>query len=188
MGSGVRDLAGRLVDLGGDPRGDASSAGLLAAQAIGRWGNYFNQELFGEPTRLPWGLEIDLAHRPKGFEQYSTFHPTFLYESLYCLALLALLLWVERRFTLRRGQSFAFYLATYTFGRFWLENLRIDYAHTILGLRVNAWVSLLVCLGSAGWFVWLGRHGRVDPKRYPDARGAGADGLPATVSGAPPES
>jgi prolipoprotein diacylglyceryl transferase len=167
---------------------DAIAAGLLAAQGIGRWGNYFNQELFGEPTRLPWGLEIDLAHRPKGFEQFSTFHPTFLYESLYCLALLALLFWVERRFTLRRGQSFAFYVSTYTFGRFWLENLRIDFAHTILGLRLNAWVSLLACVGATTWFIWLARHGRVDPKRYPEAAASGADGPPARVSGATPES
>jgi prolipoprotein diacylglyceryl transferase len=167
---------------------DAIAAGLLAAQGIGRWGNYFNQELFGEPTRLPWGLQIDLAHRPKGFEQFSTFHPTFLYESLYCFALLALLVWVERRYRLRRGQSLAFYLSTYTFGRFWFENLRIDFAHTILGLRLNAWVSLLVCLASAAWFFWLGRNGTLDPKRYPDPAEADAGDTPTPVAGAPPES
>lgn len=148
---------------------DAIAAGLIVAQAIGRWGNYFNQELFGEPTRLPWGLEIDRVHRPAGYTQFTTFHPTFLYESLYLLALLGILLAVERRFVLRRGQSFSLYLAMYTFGRFWFENLRIDPAHTVLGLRVNAWVSLSACVGAAAWFVWLGRHGTVDPTRYLDA-------------------
>jgi phosphatidylglycerol---prolipoprotein diacylglyceryl transferase len=151
---------------------DAMVAGLIVAQAIGRWGNYFNQELFGEPTRLPWGLEIDPAHRPAGFTQFTTFHPTFLYESLYLLILLAVLVTVERRFVLRRGQSLALYLAGYTFGRFWFENLRIDPAHTILGLRVNAWVSLLVCAGAAAWFVWLARRGTVDASRYPDSAAA----------------
>src|SRR6516225_6843866 len=110
---------------------DAIAPGLLVAQALGRWGNYFNQELFGKPTTLPWGLEIDLAHRPPGYTQYATFQPTFLYESLYCVAALGVLLWVERRFRLRlkRGQVFALYIVLYTFGRFWFELLRIDPAH-----------------------------------------------------------
>ena len=148
---------------------DAIAPGVVIAQAIGRWGNYFNQELFGEPTRLPWGLKIDPAHRPVGYQQFSTFHPTFLYESLYLLAILWVLLQVERRHRMRRGQSLALYLALYTFGRFWFENLRIDPAHTILGLRVNAWVSLGACIGGVVWFWWLERHGSVDPRRYPDA-------------------
>jgi prolipoprotein diacylglyceryl transferase len=156
---------------------DAIAAGLLVAQAIGRWGNYFNQELFGEPTRLPWGLEIDRAHRPAGYTQFTTFHPTFLYESLYLLVLLGILLSVERRVTLHRGQSFALYLAMYTVGRFGLENLRIDPAHTVFGLRVNAWVSLVVGLGATAWFVWLGRHTTVDP-----GRDAGADRTVDSVS------
>ena len=148
---------------------DAIAPGLLAAQAIGRWGNWFNQELFGEPTKLPWGLEIDVLNRPKGFAGYATFHPTFLYESLYCLALLGLLLWVERRWRLRTGQLSALYLATYCFGRFWLENLRIDDAKLVGPLRVNASVSLLVMLVGIGWFLWAGRHGSVDEGRYPNA-------------------
>jgi prolipoprotein diacylglyceryl transferase len=148
---------------------DAIVPGLLVAQAIGRFGNWFNQELFGEPTTLPWGLEIDPAHRPPGFEQFATFHPTFLYESLYCLALVGVLLWAERRWTLRNGQSSAIYLAGYCFGRFWLENLRIDEAKLVGPLRVNAWVSLLAMFLGVGWFVWAGRNGRVDPGRYPDA-------------------
>jgi len=147
---------------------DAIVPGLLVAQAIGRWGNWFNQELFGEPTTLPWAIEIDPAHRPDGFGEFATFHPTFLYESLYCLALAGLLLWVERRWRLRTGQLTALYLATYCFGRFWLEHLRIDEAKLVGGLRVNAWVSLAVMLAGVGWFVWAGRHGRVDSGRYPD--------------------
>jgi prolipoprotein diacylglyceryl transferase len=147
---------------------DAIVPGVVLAQAIGRFGNWFNQELFGEPTDLPWGLEIDLVHRPAGFAQFETFHPTFLYESLYCLALFGVLLLVERRFTVRNGQTAALYLAGYCFGRFWLENLRIDDAKLIGPLRVNAWVSLLVMLIGVAWFLWAHRNGRVDPGRYPE--------------------
>ncbi len=146
---------------------DAIVPGLILAQAIGRFGNYFNQELFGEPTKLPWGLEIDPVHRPAGFGQYATFHPTFLYESIYCLLVLAALLWVERRWRLHTGQLGALYLALYCFGRFWLENLRIDDAPLVGPLRVNAWVSLLVMFVGVAWFVWAGRHREVDPGRYP---------------------
>lgn len=141
------------------PLMDCIAPGLLAAQAIGRWGNYFNQELFGGPTKLPWGLEISPSKRPPGYLNDTTFHPTFLYESLYCLFLLGVVLWVERRFRLRKGQMLALYLATYTFGRFFFENMRIDPAHEIFGMRLNAWVSAIVCIVSIAWFVWLGRHG-----------------------------
>lgn len=139
---------------------DCIAPGLLAAQAIGRWGNWFNQELFGGPTDLPWGLEISPGNRPAGFVNVETFHPTFLYESLYCLFLLGVLLAVERRFRLRKGQAFALYLAMYTFGRFFFENLRVDPANEIFGMRVNAWMSILVFLFGVGWFLWLGRRGR----------------------------
>ena len=138
---------------------DCIAPGLLAAQAIGRWGNYFNQELFGRPTDLPWGLEISPAKRPPGYLHDTTFQPTFLYESLYCLFLLGVVLWVERRFRLRKGQMLALYLATYTFGRFFFEAMRIDPANEIFGVRINSWVSAIVCILSIGWFVWLGRHG-----------------------------
>jgi prolipoprotein diacylglyceryl transferase len=148
---------------------DAIVPGLLVAQAIGRWGNWFNQELFGEPTTLPWGLEIDPPHRPAGFADAATFHPTFLYESLYCLALAGVLLWVERRWRVRSGQLLALYLSGYCFGRFWLENLRIDEAKLVGPLRVNAWVSLLVMVAGAALFLWLRTHGRVDPGRYPES-------------------
>lgn len=138
---------------------DCAAPALFFAQAIGRWGNWFNQELFGRPTDLPWALEIDPAHRPAGYARDATFHPTFLYESIYCLLGGLALLWIDRRFRLRRGQLMALYVVLYTFGRFFFENLRIDEAHEILGLRVNAWVSLGLFAFGVAWFVWLGRHG-----------------------------
>ncbi len=160
---------------------DCVAPGLLAAQAIGRWGNYFNQELFGKPTSLPWALEISPAKRPAGYLNFATFQPTFLYESLYCLALLGIVLAVERRFRLRKGQMFALYLATYTFGRFFFENMRIDPAHHIAGLRLNAWVSAGLCLVGIGWFVWLGRRG----SEYPPGRVPADHHVPATADDVP---
>jgi prolipoprotein diacylglyceryl transferase len=127
------------------------------AQAIGRWGNWFNQELFGRPTDLPWALRIDPAHRPPGYEQYDTFHPTYLYESLWCLIVVGIVLFVERRFRLRPGRLFAVYVAAYTFGRFWIELMRIDPANRIAGLRVNDWVSVVVFAGAIGVLVVSGR-------------------------------
>ena len=137
---------------------DCMGPGIVLAQAIGRWGNYFNQELFGKPTTLPWGLEISLQNRPLGYEKYSTFQPTFLYESLACLAIAGILLLVEHRARLKIGQTFALYVALYTFARFFFETMRIDPAHEIAGMRVNAWVSVFVFLFGIAWFVWLGRH------------------------------
>jgi prolipoprotein diacylglyceryl transferase len=139
---------------------DCMAPGIVLAQAIGRWGNWFNQELFGSPTTLPWGLEISRPNRPLGYVQYATFHPTFLYESLWCLAVFGVLLLAEQRFPLRRGQTFALYVVLYTFARFWFENLRIDPAHDIGPLRVNAWVSMVLFVLGIVWFVWLGRHER----------------------------
>jgi prolipoprotein diacylglyceryl transferase len=137
---------------------DVIAPGVVLAQAIGRWGNYFNQELFGRPTTLPWGLEIDLAHRPPGFTQYATFHPTFLYESLWCLLVFGTLLLVERRYALKRGQVFALYVAMYTFGRIWFEALRIDDATRIFGVRFNLLLSIVLCVFGTLWFIWLGRR------------------------------
>jgi prolipoprotein diacylglyceryl transferase len=123
---------------------DCAAPALPLAQAIGRWGNYFNQELFGRPTGLPWGLRIDPSHRPAAYANVATFHPTFLYESLWDLAVVLIILWVEKRVRLRKGYLFAVYVAVYTFGRFWIESLRIDFAHKFLGLRLNDWVSIAV--------------------------------------------
>jgi prolipoprotein diacylglyceryl transferase len=130
---------------------DAAAPALALAQAIGRWGNYWNQELFGRPTTLPWGLEIDIQNRPDGYTQYATFQPTFLYESLWNLALCGVLLLIDRRHRLRPGRLFVLYIAGYTFARFFIERLRIDTANKILGLRVNEWVSGLMFLGTAGF-------------------------------------
>jgi prolipoprotein diacylglyceryl transferase len=151
------------------PLADAIAPGILVAQAIGRWGNWFNQELFGRPTTLPWGLEIDLAHRPVGYEQYATFQPTFLYESLWMLVVAAFLLWADKRFTMGHGRVFGLYVALYTFGRIWWELLRIDDANHILGVRVNVWVAILVCAGSIMWLIRSarrhpGREEVVDPR------------------------
>jgi len=138
---------------------DCIVPGLFLAQAIGRWGNWFNQELFGKPTSVPWGLEIAPAHRPEGYAQYATFHPTFLYESIYCLLGALALLWIDKHLKLRRGQLTALYVIIYTFGRFFFENLRIDDAHHVAGLRVNAWVCVIGFVAGVVSFLWLHRHG-----------------------------
>jgi prolipoprotein diacylglyceryl transferase len=120
---------------------DCIAPAFALAQAIGRWGNYFNQELYGRPSRLPWAVRID---NPPGYPPHTTFHPTFLYECIWDLIVLALVIWVERRFRIRRGYLIAAYASFYTFGRFWTEYLRIDNAHRFLGLRLNDWTSILV--------------------------------------------
>jgi len=125
---------------------DAVAPGILLAQAIGRLGNYFNQELFGGPTDLPWGLQIDPAHRPVGFEDVATFHPTFLYEALWNVGAALLLIWLDRRYRLGHGRVFWGYIVLYTVGRTWIELLRVDPAEHVLGLRLNVWTSLLLCL------------------------------------------
>ena len=135
------------------PFADALAPALLVAQAMGRWGNWFNQELFGRPTTLPWGLQIDPEHRPPGYGAFATYQPTFLYESLWCLLAAAVIVWVDRRFQLGHGRAFMLYGALYTFGRFWFELLRIDDANHILGLRVNTWVSGLVFVAAVVAFV-----------------------------------
>ncbi len=136
---------------------DALAPGLLFAQAIGRFGNWFNGELFGRPTTLPWGLKIPVALRPAGYETYPTFHPTFLYEALWCVFVALLILLLEKRF--RPGQAFLFYVFAYCVGRFFIESLRIDSAHAFYGLRVNEWMSIFVAV-LAGFLFWnTGRRG-----------------------------
>lgn len=121
---------------------DALAPGVLIAQAIGRWGNWFNAELFGRPTSLPWGLEIPRWARPIGYQSYETFHPTYLYESLWCLAAAILLLLLKRR--LKGGQIFALYVAIYCIGRLAIESIRIDSATLIGGVRINLIVAITV--------------------------------------------
>ncbi|MCH9677755.1 MAG: prolipoprotein diacylglyceryl transferase [Actinomycetia bacterium] len=135
------------------PVADAIAPGLALAQAIGRWGNYFNQELFGSPTTLPWGLEISPENRPSGYGDFSTFHPTFLYESLWLVGVAVVVIWADRRFNLGHGRAFALYVVLYTAGRVWIEALRIDSANEILGLRLNIWTSIIVGLGALAYLV-----------------------------------
>ncbi|MEU0109975.1 prolipoprotein diacylglyceryl transferase [Streptomyces sp. NPDC006251] len=132
---------------------DAVAPGIALGQAIGRWGNWFNQELYGRATTLPWALEIDPAHRPEATPDLATYHPAFLYESLWCLGVVALVVWADRRFRLDRGRAFALYAAAYTVGRFWIEYLRVDEAHHILGLRLNDWTALLVFAAAVAYLV-----------------------------------
>ncbi|SDG58565.1 prolipoprotein diacylglyceryl transferase [Klenkia brasiliensis] len=132
---------------------DALAPGLLVAQAVGRLGNWFNQELFGRPTDLPWGLEIAPRFRPAGFEQFATFHPTFLYELLWNLAAAAVVVWADRRFQLSHGRAFALYVALYCLGRGWIEMLRIDTAEQFLGLRLNVFTAVVVGLCAVAYLV-----------------------------------
>ncbi|MFY9330668.1 MAG: prolipoprotein diacylglyceryl transferase [Candidatus Nanopelagicales bacterium] len=140
------------------PVADAIAPGIAAAQAIGRWGNYFNQELFGAPTTLPWGLEIEVANRPVGYTEFATFHPTFLYESLWMIGVVLVLVWADRRFRMGHGRVFALYVLLYCVGRLWIEALRIDAANTILGLRLNIWTALIVGIGALVYLVWSARR------------------------------
>ncbi len=126
--------------------GDAAAPGIILAQAIGRWGNWFNQELYGKASTLPWAVRIDEKHQI--IPGVSTYQPTFLYEFLWNLVVAGILLVVDRRHRLGRGKLFYLYVALYTFGRLWIEMLRIDTANQILGLRVNVWTSIVVCLGA----------------------------------------
>ena len=132
---------------------DAMAPGIALAQAIGRFGNYFNQELFGKPTTLPWGLEIDPGHRPPGYESFKTFHPTFLYEAIWNLGVMALILLVGRRVKLGHGRAFFLYVAAYTAGRAWIETLRIDTANHFLGLRLNVWTALILFVLAVAAFI-----------------------------------
>jgi prolipoprotein diacylglyceryl transferase len=133
---------------------DAVAPGLLLAQGIGRWGNYWNQELYGKPTSLPWGLEIDPAHRQAGYENHATFHPTFLYEFTWDIIGVFVLLWIDRRFKIRRPGLFILYVIWYTTFRTYEEVLRIDPSNHFAGMRVNFWVSLGVWIVSVLFFVW----------------------------------
>ena len=140
---------------------DAVAPGILIAQAIGRLGNYFNQELFGLPTDLPWGLEIDFGNPayPKGLPMGQLFHPTFAYEMLWSLVGAAILLWLDRKFELRWGKLFGLYLVWYSIGRIWIESIRIDPSEIIAGLRLNVWSAIAgIVVGLAIFYVQSRRH------------------------------
>jgi prolipoprotein diacylglyceryl transferase len=149
---------------------DAAAPALLVAQAIGRIGNYFNQELFGGPTTLPWGLEISPAHRPVGYTQYATFHPTFLYELIWNLLLAGALVWLGRHRTIRPPGLFALYVAGYSFGRIGEELLRVDPAKHILGLRLNFYVASILCIAGIVWFIRIQRAGVANARAGPADR------------------
>lgn len=137
---------------------DAFAPGIVLAQAIGRLGNWFNQELYGRPTDVPWAVSIDPEYRIDGFAQYATYHPTFLYELLWNLGACLALLWLDRRFRLGHGKVFALYVMLYTAGRAWIEHLRIDPAHLIAGFRLNDYVSVAMFLLALLWLLWLIRN------------------------------
>ena len=141
---------------------------IPVAQAIGRWGNWFNQEVFGRPTDLPWALEIDAAHRPSGYSEAATFHPTFLYEGLWNVALAVFLVRIERRGVLRPGYLVGLWVFGYGLGRLWVEALRVDQASLIVGVRVNTWMAL-AAIGVGAVVTWIGRTVK-------SPAGAGSDG------------
>ncbi|WP_128982181.1 prolipoprotein diacylglyceryl transferase [Streptomyces roseicoloratus] len=152
---------------------DAIAPGIALAQAVGRWGNWFNQELYGKPTDLPWGLEISAgANRVEG-----VYHPTFLYESLWCIGVALLVIWADRRFKLGHGRAFALYVAAYCAGRGWIEYMRVDEAHHVLGLRLNVWTAIIVFLLAVAYIVISakvrpGREETVEPKKAVGGDGA----------------
>jgi prolipoprotein diacylglyceryl transferase len=176
---------------------DAAAPGLLLAQAVGRWGNYFNQELFGGPTTLPWGLQIDADNPnfPAGTPADTLFHPTFLYESLWNLAGVVILLALDRKFNFRRSRLFWLYAMYYTLGRVWIEAMRIDDAEQIslfgITTRLNVWTSIFVFLAALVAFILLGRKKRAGsdsvylPGREPAKEDGPGEGSPedAVVSG-----
>jgi prolipoprotein diacylglyceryl transferase len=135
--------------------GDATAIGIPLAQAIGRLGNYFNQELFGTPLALPWGLEIAPQFRPPQFTDVATFHPTFLYELVWnAFILVPVILVLEKRGKLAKGASFGIYIAMYAFIRFWMELLRTDTTFRVLGISRNGWVSIIAFIGGIAWIWW----------------------------------
>jgi prolipoprotein diacylglyceryl transferase len=159
------------------PLADALAPGLLVAQAIGRFGNYFNQELYGRPTTLPWGLEINPAHWPTGrtFPVGTVFHPTFLYEAIWNLLGMALLLYLDRRFKLGYGRAFALYVMIYTSGRGWIETFRIDTIelNNVLGLRWGVWMSIILFVLAAAYFLVATLRHRPPDTREPTPYVAG---------------
>jgi prolipoprotein diacylglyceryl transferase len=148
---------------------DAAAPALLVAQAIGRIGNYFNQELFGGPTDLPWAVRIDPGNRPDGYQQFSTFHPTFLYELIWNLGLAGLLVWLGHHRRIRPPGLFALYVSGYSLGRIGEELLRVDPAHHIFGLRLNFFVATALFVAGIAWFALIQRRSsrRADERTQP---------------------
>jgi prolipoprotein diacylglyceryl transferase len=160
LGVTVGLLVGRRLGMNLPVGLDMVAPALPLAQAIGRLGNWWNQELYGRPTDLPWGLEIDPEHRQGGYEAFSTFHPTFLYELLWNLALCVFLIAIDRKRVLRPGRVFVLYVMGYGVGRLWVEMLRIDTATKLGGLRVNEWMSIVLIGGSVLFLILRGLRRR----------------------------
>jgi prolipoprotein diacylglyceryl transferase len=141
---------------------DAIAPGVLVAQAVGRIGNYFNNELFGQPTTLPWGLEIATGNPayPEGLPAGVLFHPTFLYEMIWNLMGFAALIWLDRKLKLRWGQMFAAYLIVYSIGRAFIESIRIDPSEVILGLRTNVWSAIAGIAVGVALLIWSRRRNK----------------------------
>ncbi|MFI0406984.1 prolipoprotein diacylglyceryl transferase [Actinomadura sp. 3N508] len=158
---------------------DAVAPGIVLAQGIGRWGNYWNQELYGRPLDTFWAIEID-KNRLSGYEDVATYHPTFLYEFLWCVGVAILVIWADRRYKLTHGRAFALYVAGYTLGRAWIEALRIDESHEILGLRFNNWVSIILFLGAVA-YLYVARN-RTGPENLGAPVEETASGAPATAA------
>src|SRR6201996_4871346 len=142
---------------------DATAPALLVAQAIGRIGNYFNQELFGKPSTLPWALKISPDHRPTHYPQFATFQPSFLYEMIWNLGLAGFLVWLGHHRKIRPPGLFALYVTGYSAFRIFEESLRVAPPPHILGQRLNFWVAIVLTIVGATWFVWTQR--RQDPIR-----------------------
>ena len=158
---------------------DAIAPGVAVAQAVGRFGNYFNQELFGRPTTLPWGLTVS-PDNPDAVPGAVAYHPTFLYESLWDLGVAGVVLWADRRYRLGGGRAFALYLVLYATGRIWIEALRIDEAKRLFGVRLNDYVMAVVLLGALGYLTARRRSNREDPESVQAARNGSVDGPQTT--------
>jgi prolipoprotein diacylglyceryltransferase len=167
---------------------NAIAPALLVAQAVGRVGNYFNQELFGKPTSLPWALQISLSHRPAGYLADSTFQPSFLYELIFDLAWAAALVWIGHHRRIRPWGLFALYVAGYSAYRIFEETIRIDSSEHFLGLRLNFYVATILALIGIGWFIWAQRRSADAQNAWPPDSGAPAAGDDSAVpDGAGPE-
>jgi phosphatidylglycerol---prolipoprotein diacylglyceryl transferase len=160
---------------------DVIAPGLIMAQAIGRWGNFVNQELYGAPTSLPWGIYIDEAHRLPQFMQYSYYHPLFFYEFLWNLFIMVVLLWLDKKLAgwMKTGDLFLFYLIGYPFGRFMLEFLRLD-SSQVGGLNVNQTLMGVIAILSISFLIYRHRFQKGNELR-PDEAVANTDGMEEKV-------